>query len=240
MNVMDIFETMEYGPAPEAANPGLDWIEAHQPFGLFINNRWRKPASGQYIESINPGSGKTLARVAAANSADVDAAVAAARKAFARWGKTPGHVRARYLYALARHVQKHSRLLAVLESLDNGKPIRESRDLDIPLVARHFYHHAGWAQILESEFPGYVSCGVVGQIIPWNFPLLMLAWKIAPALAAGNTVVLKPAEYTPLTALAFAELCNQVGLPKGVVNIVSGDGSTGEALVKHSDVDKIA
>ena len=137
-------------------------------------------------------------------------------------------------------VQKHSRRLAVLETMDNGKPIRESRDLDIPLVARHFYHHAGWAQILEPEFPGYVACGVVGQIIPWNFPLLMLAWKIAPALAAGNTVVLKPAEFTPLTALAFAEICSEAGLPAGVVNIVTGDGETGEALVMHEDVDKIA
>jgi aldehyde dehydrogenase (NAD+) len=241
MNVMDIFETMEYGPAPEAANPGLDWIKAHQPFGLFINNRWRKPASGQYIESVNPGSGKTLARVAAANSADVDAAVAAARKAFARWGKTPGHVRARYLYALARGVQKHSRLLAVLESLDNGKPIRETRDIDIPLVARHFYYHAGWAQLMESELAGYAPVGVVGQIIPWNFPLLMLAWKIAPALAMGNTVVLKPARYTSLTALKFAEIVQEAGLPPGVVNIVTGEASAvGEALVNHPDVNKIA
>src|SRR6202007_678064 len=145
-----------------------------------------------------------------------------------------------YLYGLARQLQKHSRWLAVLETLDNGKPIRESRDIDIPLVARHFYHHAGWAQLLEQEFPGYSACGVVGLIIPWNFPLLMLAWKIAPALATGNTVVLKPAEYTPLTALAFAEICNEVGLPRGVVNIVTGDGSTGEALVKHAGGDKIA
>ncbi len=145
-----------------------------------------------------------------------------------------------YLYALARLVQKHSRLLAVIETMDNGKPIRESRDIDIPLVARHFYHHAGWAQLLDQEFPDYVPCGVVGQIIPWNFPLLMLAWKIAPALATGNTVVLKPAEFTPLTALLFAELCQEAGLPAGVVNIVTGDGRTGEALVKHPDVDKIA
>ncbi len=241
MSVMDIFETMEYGPAPEAATSGLDWIKAHQPFGLFINNRWKKPASGQYIESINPGSGKTLARVAAANGADVDAAVAAARKAFARWGKTPGHVRARYLYALARSVQKHSRLLAVLESLDNGKPIRETRDIDIPLVARHFYYHAGWAQLMESELAGYAPVGVVGQIIPWNFPLLMLAWKIAPALAMGNTVVLKPARYTSLTALKFAEIVREAGLPPGVVNIVTGEASSvGEALVNHPDISKIA
>ncbi|HKF24765.1 MAG TPA: aldehyde dehydrogenase family protein, partial [Candidatus Acidoferrum sp.] len=163
-----------------------------------------------------------------------------ARAALRGWQKLSGHQRARFLYALARQVQKHSRRLAVLETLDNGKPIRESRDIDIPLVARHFYHHAGWAQLVAREFPDYSACGVVGQIIPWNFPLLMLAWKIAPALAAGNTVVLKPAEFTPLTALAFAEICNEVGLPAGVVNIVTGDGATGEALVRHSDVDKIA
>ena len=241
MNVMDIFETMEYGPAPEAATPGLDWIKAHQPFGLFINNRWKKPASGQYMESVNPGSGKTLARVAAANGADVDAAVAAARKAFAGWGKMSGHTRARYLYALARGVQKHARLLAVLESLDNGKPIRETRDIDIPLVARHFYYHAGWAQLMESELAGSAPVGVVGQIIPWNFPLLMLAWKIAPALAMGNTVVLKPARYTSLTALKFAEIVREAGLPPGVVNIVTGEASSvGEALVNHPDINKIA
>jgi len=166
--------------------------------------------------------------------------VRAARSAFPKWRALTPHIRARYLYALARLVQKHSRLLAVLETMDNGKPIRESRDIDIPLVARHFYYHAGWAQLLEQEFPEYEPCGVVGQIIPWNFPLLMAAWKIAPALATGNTVVLKPAEFTPLTALAFAELCQEAGLPAGVVNIVTGDGATGEALVKHADVDKIA
>jgi aldehyde dehydrogenase (NAD+) len=241
MKVMDIFKTMEYGPAPEAAAPGLDWIKAHQPFGLFINNQWVRPASGQYLESINPASGKNLARVAAANSADVDAAVAAARQAFASWGKTPGHVRARYLYALARNIQKHSRLLAVLESMDNGKPIRETRDIDIPLVARHFYYHAGWAQLMETELAGYAPVGVVGQIIPWNFPLLMLAWKIAPALAMGNTVVLKPARYTSLSALKFAEIVQEIGLPPGVVNIVTGEASAaGEALVNHPDVNKIA
>ncbi|TMD41807.1 MAG: aldehyde dehydrogenase family protein [Chloroflexi bacterium] len=241
MNVMDIFETMEYGPAPESATPALQWIKEHQPFGLFINNQWVVPASGQYLESINPANGKPLAQVAAANSADVDAAVAAARAAFESWGKAPGHVRARYMYAIARHIQKHSRLLAVLESLDNGKTIRETRDLDIPLVARHFYYHAGWAQLMSSEQPGYEPVGVVGQIIPWNFPLLMLAWKIAPALAMGNTVVLKPARYTSLTALKFAEIVQEVGLPAGVVNILTGEASqVGEALVRHPDVNKIA
>src|SRR2546421_8306441 len=240
MNVMDIFKTMEYGPAPEAATPALEWIKERQPFGLFINNQWVKPASGQYLDSINPSTGKPLAQIAAANSADVDIAVAAARTAFESWGQTPGHVRARYLYAIARHIQKHSRLLAVLESLDNGKSIRETRDLDIPLVARHFYYHAGWAQLMASELPGYEPVGVVGQIIPWNFPLLMLAWKIAPALAMGNTVVLKPAEFTPLTAVAFAEICRDAGLPAGVVNIVTGDGRTGELMVNHPGIDKIA
>jgi len=232
---------MDYGPAPEAAAPGLAWIKEHEPFGLFINNQWVKPASGQYIESINPATGKPLTKVAAANSADVDAAVAAARSAFETWGKTPGHVRARYMYAIARHIQKHSRLLAVLESLDNGKPIRETRDIDIPLVARHFYYYAGWAQLMELQLPDYQPVGVVGQIIPWNFPLLMLAWKIAPALAMGNTVVLKPARYTSLTALKFAEIMQEIGLPPGVVNILTGEASqVGEALVRHPDVNKIA
>src|SRR2546427_10831401 len=241
MHVMDIFETMEYGPAPEAPTPALEWIQERQPFGLFINNRWVKPASGQYLDSINPSTGKPLAQIAAANSADVDTAVAAARTAFESWGKTPGHMRARYLYAIARPIQKHSRLLAVLESLDNGKTIRETRDIDIPLVARHFYYHAGWAQLMASELPGYQPLGVVGQIIPWNFPLLMLAWKIAPALAMGNTVVLKPARYTPLTALKFAEIVQEIGLPPGVVNILTGEASqVGEALVRHPDVNKIA
>jgi len=240
-NVMDIFETMEYGPAPESATPALVWIQERQPFGLFINNQWVKPASGEYLESINPATGKPLAKIASGNSADVDAAVAAARAAFEMWGKTPGHVRARYLYAIARHIQKHSRLLAVLESLDNGKPIRETRDIDIPLVARHFYYHAGWAQLMSSALPGYEPLGVVGQIIPWNFPLLMLAWKIAPALAMGNTVVLKPARYTSLTALKFAEIMQEIDLPPGVVNIVTGEASqVGEALVRHPDVNKVA
>ena len=240
-NVADIFETMEYGPAPEAGKPGLDWIAERQPFGLFIGGEWREPSNGQYFESANPATGKPLARIAKGTAEDVDAAVAAARKAFESWSKTPGHVRARYLYAIARHIQKHSRLLAVLESMDNGKTIRETRDIDIPLVARHFYYHAGWAQLKESELPGMVPVGVVGQIIPWNFPLLMMAWKIAPALSMGNTVVLKPASYTPITALAFAEICREVGLPTGVVNVVTGDArDAGETILKHPDINKIA
>jgi aldehyde dehydrogenase (NAD+) len=232
---------MEYGPAPEDPKEVQAWLERHSHrFGHFINGTWQAPASGEYFDTVDPSNGEKLASVAQGSSADIDAAVRAARAAFPKWRALTSHIRARYLYALARLVQKHSRLLAVLETMDNGKPIRESRDIDIPLVARHFYYHAGWAQLLEQEFPEYEPCGVVGQIIPWNFPLLMAAWKIAPALATGNTVVLKPAEFTPLTALAFAELCQEAGLPVGVVNIVTGDGSTGEALVKHPDVDKIA
>jgi len=241
MSVVEKFRTMEYGPAPEDPKESLVWLDRHnRKFGHFVDGAWRAPAEGKYFETADPSAGTLLAEVAQGGTADIDAAVRAARKALPGWQKLTPHARARFLYALARQVQKHSRRLAVLETLDNGKPIRESRDIDIPLVARHFYYHAGWAQLLEQEFSGYMACGVVGQIIPWNFPLLMLAWKIAPALATGNTVVLKPAEYTPLTALAFAEICDEVGLPKGVVNIVTGDGATGEALVKHPDVDKIA
>jgi len=241
MSVVEKFLSMEYGPAPEDPREALVWLDRHaRKLGHFIGGTFRPPAEGVYFDTLDPSTGERLAAVAQGSAADIDAAVKAARGALAEWQALTPHARARYLYALARQVQKHSRRLAVLETMDNGKPIRESRDLDIPLVARHFYHHAGWAQLLPQEFPGYVACGVVGQIIPWNFPLLMLAWKIAPALATGNTVVLKPAEFTPLTALAFAEICQEVGLPAGVVNIVTGDGSTGEALVKHLDVDKIA
>lgn len=241
MTLSELMDTLPYGPAPEAAKPAFEWLEAHQSkFQLFIGNKWRNPTGGEWFSSINPASGKHLAEIAQASPEDVNDAVKAARKAFSSWSQTPGHVRARYLYALARQIQKHSRLFAVLETLDNGKPIRETRDLDIPLVARHFYYHAGWAQLMETELPGYQAVGVMGQIIPWNFPLLMLAWKIAPALAMGNTVVLKPAEFTSLTALLFAEVCQQAGLPAGVVNIVTGDGKTGAALVEHPEVDKIA
>ena len=241
MSIAEKFVTMEYGPAPEDPKEALTWLDRHAPhFGHFINGKWAEPVAGTYFDSTDPSTGEKLATVAQGSAADVDAAVKAARAALPKWQALTAHARSRYLYALARQVQKHSRLLAVLETMDNGKPIRESRDIDIPLVARHFYHHAGWAQLLPQEFPGLTACGVVGQIIPWNFPLLMLAWKIAPALATGNTVVLKPAEFTPLTALAFAGICTEIGLPDGVVNIVTGDGSTGEALVKHPDVDKIA
>jgi aldehyde dehydrogenase (NAD+) len=241
MSIAEKFVSMEYGPAPEDSKEALTWLDHHQRrFSHFINGTWLAPSAGKYFDTADPSTGEKLANVAQGSAADVDVAVKAARTAFPKWQALTPHARARYLYALARQVQKHSRRLAVLETLDNGKPIRESRDIDIPLVARHFYYHAGWAQLLHQEFPGYTACGVVGQIIPWNFPLLMAAWKIAPALATGNTVVLKPAEFTPLTALALAEICHEIGLPVGVVNIVTGDGSTGEALVKHPDVDKIA
>jgi len=241
MSIVEKFMTMDYGPAPEDPREALAWLDCSgRSFSHFINGTWQPPANGEYFDTTDPSTGEKLAAVSQGSAADVDAGVKAARAALPAWQALTPHARARYLYALARQVQKHSRWLAVLETLDNGKPIRESRDIDIPLVARHFYHHAGWAQLLGQEFPGYTACGVVGQIIPWNFPLLMVAWKIAPALATGNTVVLKPAEFTSLTALAFAQICQEVGLPAGVVNIITGDGSTGEALVKHPGVDKIA
>ncbi|HEU4881255.1 MAG TPA: aldehyde dehydrogenase family protein [Longimicrobium sp.] len=241
MSIAEIFETMEYGPAPESASPAVRWLEERgRTFGHFIGGEWRDPAEGEYFDTINPATNKPLARIAQGGAADVNAAVRAAREALPAWQALDGHARARYLYALARHIQRHSRLFAVLETMDNGKPIRESRDIDIPLVARHFYHHAGWAQLMDAEMPGYTGIGVVGQIIPWNFPLLMMAWKIAPALAMGNTIVLKPAEFTSLTALLFAEVCRDAGLPPGVVNIITGDGRTGAGIVEHPDVDKIA
>ncbi|HSM59397.1 MAG TPA: aldehyde dehydrogenase family protein [Longimicrobiales bacterium] len=238
--VAEIFESLAYGPAPESARPALDWLRAHEAaFGHFIAGSFTDPG-GESFETANPATGRPLARVLQGTPEDVGRAVEAAREAQPAWWGLGAHGRARHLHAIARRIQRQARLFAVLESMDNGKPIRESRDLDIPLVARHFAHHAGWAQLLEVELPGYGPVGVVGQIIPWNFPLLMLAWKIAPALATGNTVVLKPAEYTPLTALLFAELCGDAGLPPGVVNVVTGDGRTGAALVAHPGVDKIA
>ena len=238
----EIFESMEYGPAPEDSSYVFDWIR-NKPGGFqhFINGEFTSGKSkSKPIESFNPATGEKLTEFPAAGKVDVDAAVDAAKAAYPAWSGLSGHSRARYLYALARLVQKNSRFLAVLESIDNGKPIRETRDIDIPLVARHFYHHAGWAQLMEEEFPDHEPLGVVGQIIPWNFPLLMLSWKIAPAIAAGNTVVLKPAEFTSLTALYFAELCKEAQLPPGVVNIVTGAGETGALIVEHPDVSKIA
>lgn len=240
--VAEIFETMSYGPAPEQSDYVQEWLNGHPDgFDLFIGGKWVAPeGEKKTFESRDPATGKLLARLSIAGQADVDKAVEAAKKAYGKWSKLSGHGRARHLYALARLIQKNSRFISVLESMDNGKPIRESRDLDIPLVARHFYHHAGWAQLMDSELAGYEPLGVVGQVIPWNFPLLMLAWKIAPAIAAGNCVVLKPAEYTSLTALYFAELCREAGLPNGVVNIITGAGDTGELLVRHEEIAKIA
>ena len=237
--ITTILKTMEYGPSPEDSSVVMEWLKRHEAgFGHFIDGAFTTPAA--LFDVANPATGKVIARVSQGREADVDAAVMAARAAQPKWAALSGHERAKYLYALARHIQQHSRFLAVLEVMDNGKPIRESRDIDIPLVIRHFYHHAGWAEILPDEFPGLRPHGVCGQVIPWNFPLLMLAWKVAPALAAGNCVVLKPAEYTPLTALAFAEIVREVGLPKGVINIVTGDGTTGAAITGHQGIDKVA
>ena len=239
MTIKDIFASMAYGPAPEGNAEALAWIAGHQGrFGHWIDGAFSAPGAG--FATKNPATGQVLAEVTEGTAADVAAAVAAAKRAQPKWARLSGHERAKYLYALARLVQKHARLLAVLETMDNGKPIRESRDIDVPLVARHFYYHAGLAQLIEAERPGFGPLGVCGQVIPWNFPLLMLAWKVAPALAAGNTVVLKPAEYTPLTALLFAEISREAGLPKGVLNIVTGHGETGAALVAHPDVAKVA
>ena len=239
--VREIFETMDYGPAPEQEDIALAWLEGHpRTMRPFINGEFASFMDETHFESINPRDGKPLARLVQCGETEVNAAVAAAKAAFPSWSALTGYERARYLYAIARQIQKHSRLFAVLESLDNGKPIRESREIDVPLVARHFYHHAGWAQLRNETFIGYEPIGVCGQIIPWNFPLLMLAWKVAPALAAGNTVVLKPAEFTSLTALLFAEVLQQISLPRGVINIVTGNSQTGELIVRHKDVQKIA
>jgi aldehyde dehydrogenase (NAD+) len=241
MDLLEIFKTMDYGPAPESPSAANAWLDEHErKFGLFIDNHWVHPQNAGYLTSYNPATGEKLADTVQAGQVEVDQAVAAARRAFETWSKTPGLVRARYLYAIARNIQKHNRLLAVLESMDNGKPIRESRDIDVPLLARHFYYHAGWSQLMASELRDYQPVGVVGQIIPWNFPLLMLAWKIAPAIAMGNTVVLKPASFTRLSALLFAEVVAEAGLPPGVINVVTGSSKAGTMIVTHPDVDKIA
>jgi aldehyde dehydrogenase (NAD+) len=228
----------EYAPAPEST----DVVSIRETYGLFIGGEWVEPASGEYVKTIDPSSEETLSAVAVADGTDVDRAVAAARDGFKLWSKTSPSDRAKFLFRIARVIQERSRELAVLESMNGGKPIRESRDVDLPLVAAHFFYHAGWADKLEFAFPGRRAepLGVAAQVIPWNFPLMMLAWKIAPALATGNSVVLKPAETTPLTALVFADICRQVELPPGVVNIITGAGETGAALVKHPDVDKVA
>jgi aldehyde dehydrogenase (NAD+) len=230
--------TWEYAPAPEAR----DLATIRPSYGLFIGGEFVDPAEGGSFATISPATEEHLAEVALGTAADVDTAVKAARKAFKTWSKLSGAERGKYLYRLARLLQERAREFAVLESLDNGKPIRESRDVDVPTAAAHLFYHAGWADKLDwaGLGPAPKPVGVAGQIIPWNFPLLMLAWKVAPALACGNTVVLKPAETTPLTALLFAELCQQADLPPGVVNIVTGAGETGAAIVGHGDVDKVA
>ncbi|RWC44101.1 MAG: aldehyde dehydrogenase family protein [Mesorhizobium sp.] len=241
MNILDRYHAMEYGPAPEARNEADAWLAARDfSKALFIDGAWKAASGGKTFETSEPSSSKLLAKVSDAGAADIDAAVAAATKALPKWSASSGYVRAKVLYAIGRAMQRHQRLFAVLESIDNGKPIRESRDIDVPLAIRHFIHHAGWAQALDRDFPGHQGVGVVGQIIPWNFPLLMLAWKIAPALAAGCTVVLKPAEFTPLTSILFAEICERAGVPKGVVNIVQGGPEAGAAIVNHPGVHKIA
>ena len=238
--VREAFQTLEYGPAPESENLADEWLHGgERVFGHYIGGCWTD-GEGAIHQTRCPGDGRLLASFRYGTADDIDQAVGAATAALPRWQAIGGHARSRHLYRLARQIQKRSRLFAVLESVDNGKAIREARDLDIPLAARHFYHHAGWAQLAASEFAGYEPVGVVGQIIPWNFPLLMLSWKVAPALAAGNTVVLKPAEYTPLSALLFAEVARETGLPPGVLNIVTGDGATGAALTRHDGVAKIA
>lgn len=233
------FGGWDYAPAPEAT----DHFGIADRYGLFIDGEWQEPADGGSLTTHNPATEERLSEVALAGEADVDRAVRAAAAAAPKWARTSGDVRARYLYRVARILQERAREFACLETLDGGKPIRESRDVDVPLAANHFFYHAGWADKLEYAFPGSPKTspkGVVGQVIPWNFPLLMAAWKIAPALACGNTVVLKAAETTPLTALRLAEVFEQAGLPKGVVNILTGDGATGAALVRHEGVNKVA
>ena len=238
--VRDAFLKPGYGPAPESRDVVTEWLDnGERVFGHYVGGIWIH-GDGDIHQTRCPADGQPLASFRYGTDEDVDRAVAAAEAALPPWREIGGHGRAGHLYRLARLIQKRSRHFAVVESLDNGKAIRESRDLDVPLAARHFYHHAGWAELAPSEFPGYEPIGVIGQVIPWNFPLLMLAWKVAPALAAGNTVVLKPAEYTPLSALFFAEVAQEAGLPPGVLNIVTGDGATGAALVRHPRVSKVA
>ena len=237
-NIIKNFKNIKYGPAPEDDKDVLKWIKnLSSPNRIYINGKWTLSKSSKTLQAINPSTNSKLFKLVVSSKKDVDSAVIAANKAYPKWSKLSSYKRSQYLYALARLIQKHARFLSVLESIDNGKPIRETRDIDIPLVARHFYYHAGWAAKSKDSVK---SLGVVGQIIPWNFPLLMLAWKIAPAIACGNTVVLKPAEYTSLTALFFAELCMKAKLPNGVINIVTGDGSTGQHITNHPLVKKIA
>jgi len=240
-SVGEIFASMEYGPAPESDKIAQNWLDDHnRQFGLFINNDWVHPEGRKIYETKSPATGKVLSGTTQGNAEDVDKAVGAAREAHNTWSKLSGHERAKHLYSIARHVQKHSRLVAVVEALDNGKSIRETRDADTAVIIRHLYHHAGWADLMGEEMAGWTSVGVIGAIVPWNFPLMLLVWKVAPALAMGNTVVLKPATYTRLSALLFAEICAEAGLPAGVFNVVTGGGAMGQVLAEHPDVDKVA
>ena len=239
MTKINLNSTWEFAPSLEST----DHINLKKQYELFIGGKWVKPSSGKYFDTVNPATEEKLASIAEANDKDVDKAVKAARKAYNEvWSKMPASERGKYIYRIARLIQERAREFAVIETLDGGKPIREARDIDVPLAAAHFFYYAGWADKLDYAFPNRnpMPLGVAGQIVPWNFPLLMVAWKIAPALATGNTVVLKPAETTPLTALKLAEIIQEAGLPDGVVNIITGAGATGAAIVNHEDVDKIA
>ncbi len=241
MGVRELMEHLDWGPAPESDTLARALLsERGRDNGMYVDGRWVQPRRGERFDAIDPSNGEVLGTIGQADDHEVDLAVSAARHAQPKWAALSGHERARHLYAIGRAVQRNSRVLAVLETLDNGKPIRETRDIDLPLVARHFIHHAGWAELRDEILPGRQPWGVCGQIIPWNFPLLMMAWKVAPALAAGNSVVIKPAESTSLTALAFAAICEEVGLPPGVLNVVTGDGRTGSLIVEHPDIDKVA
>ena len=241
MTILESFEKLDYSEALESSSEAQKWLEENgRRFGQFINGKFVNQKDANLIASLDPSNGDLLANIEVASSTQLDNAVKAARKAQPDWQSLGGHGRAKVLYALARLLQKNSRLISVLETLDNGKPIRESRDIDIPLAIRHFYHHAGWAQLQEKEFKSYESIGVIAQIVPWNFPLLMLSWKIAPALAMGNTIVFKAAEQTPITAMYFAHLCKQAGVPSGVINMVNGDGDVGASLAAHDGIDKVA
>ena len=241
MTILKSFDSLEYSEAFESSKEAHEWLEKNnRRFGQLINGQFVSNNKSDLIATLDPSNGELLANIEIANSKQLDSAVSAARKAQPAWENLGGHMRAKVLYALARLIQKHSRLIAVLESLDNGKPIRESRDIDIPLAIRHFYYHAGWSQLQAKEFSSYKAIGVVAQIVPWNFPLLMLSWKIAPALAMGNTIVFKAAEQTPLTAMFFAQLCEEAGLPPGVINMINGDGAIGAELAAHIGVEKVA
>ena len=241
MTILESFDKLDYSEALESSSEAQKWLEVNgRRFGQFINGKFISRKDAEIIASLDPSNGDLLANIEIASDSQLNTAVKAARQAQPNWQALGGHGRAKVLYALARLIQKNARLIAVLETLDNGKPIRESRDIDIPLAIRHFYHHAGWAQLQEKEFKSYESIGVVAQIVPWNFPLLMLSWKIAPALAMGNTIVFKAAEQTPITAMYFAHLCQQAGIPSGVINMVNGDGVVGASLAAHEGIDKVA